>query len=199
MRSRLIRRALSSDSGQTLVFDRQLFLRHRGTALGLVDSPYYDYLRTEVANRVVDRLDDITRGFPRALDLGCHRGHILKALVDKEGIGQIETLIHSDISAEAVSAAAASAQEISRSHPSIKTSFLVTDEESELTEEEQFDLVMSSLYLHWVGRRVVWQMYGSLYPIAIGERSSWSSAQNQARSEAGWGLHRSDDRGQLPV
>lgn len=134
----------------TFVFDRKLFLRHREAAIGLADSVYYDYLRTEVAQRVVDRLDDITRGFPRALDLGCHRGHILKALVENEGIGQIETLVHSDISAEAIRAASASAEEISRFHSGIETSFIVTDEENELAEEGQFDLVMSSLYLHWV-------------------------------------------------
>ena len=130
----------------TFVFDRPLFLRHREVTSGLRDSDYYDYLRSEVANRVVDRLDDITRKFPRALDLGCHRGHIFRALVENEGLGHIETLVQSDISAEAVRAAS----ELSQSSDEIKTSFLVVDEENEVLEEKQFDLVLSSLYLHWV-------------------------------------------------
>jgi hypothetical protein len=40
-------RGLSSDTGLTHVFDRELFCRHRDLTIGLQESDYYDYLRIE--------------------------------------------------------------------------------------------------------------------------------------------------------
>ena len=42
----------------------------------------YDYLRDEIADRLVDRLDDLESGrqFPKAADVGCWNGHINRAL-----------------------------------------------------------------------------------------------------------------------
>jgi hypothetical protein len=40
------------------------------------NSDYYDYLRKEAAERICDRIDDISRSFPLALEIGSHRGHI---------------------------------------------------------------------------------------------------------------------------
>ena len=46
----------------------------------------FDYLRDEVADRLVDRLDDLesSRTFPLAADIGCWNGHVLRA-VERRG------------------------------------------------------------------------------------------------------------------
>jgi NADH dehydrogenase [ubiquinone] 1 alpha subcomplex assembly factor 5 len=49
-------------------------------ALRPEESRATDYLRDEVAERLVDRLLDIKRRFPRILDLGSGSGHIIKYL-----------------------------------------------------------------------------------------------------------------------
>jgi len=54
----------------------------------------YDYFRTEVANRLVDRLDDIIRedGFPLALDIGSGPGFVYRAIYSDDrmkGVGGI--------------------------------------------------------------------------------------------------------------
>ena len=54
------------------VFDRELLRRRRDRAAkGLVA---HDFLFQEVATRLSDRLLDVTRRFPLALDLGCRTG-----------------------------------------------------------------------------------------------------------------------------
>lgn len=140
-------RLLSSDSGLTHVFDRKLVQSHRDKTIVAEDSQYYDYLRVEVARRLVDRLDDITRKFPRALDLGCHRGHIYNLLADPDnaGIGGIESLVQCDLSQVAVEQARANAQ-----GKPLDTTFVVSDEEDLPFADQQFDLVLSSMSLHWV-------------------------------------------------
>ncbi len=34
---------------------------------------YFEYIRKEAGDRLIDRLDDISRTFPTALELGSHR------------------------------------------------------------------------------------------------------------------------------
>jgi NADH dehydrogenase [ubiquinone] 1 alpha subcomplex assembly factor 5 len=62
---------------------------HRNFAASLRDSSSYDYLRDAVAASVVDRLTDITREFPVALDLGANTGNILKHLDDRGGVKKL--------------------------------------------------------------------------------------------------------------
>jgi NADH dehydrogenase [ubiquinone] 1 alpha subcomplex assembly factor 5 len=52
-----------------------------------------DFLVTDVAEHLADRLDDVQRKFPVALDLGC-RGGVLARLL--HGRGGIETLVQMD-------------------------------------------------------------------------------------------------------
>jgi hypothetical protein len=52
----------------------------RDAAATRPNSKEYDYIRDEMADRLVDRLLDIKREFKTVLDLGCHSGHILKSL-----------------------------------------------------------------------------------------------------------------------
>ena len=116
------------------VFDRRLVRRHRDRAAAQLEG--HDFLFREVAERLADRLDDITRKFPRALDLGCHGGEIAAAL---HGRGGIETLVQCDLSAAMARRAAANG------NPT-----LAADEEVLPFAPGSFDLVISGLSLHWV-------------------------------------------------
>lgn len=136
------------------IFDRGLKRRQREWSVKAPDSKYYDYLREESAERLVDRLDDISRSFPLALDIGCHRGHILSSLskrkIEESGkCGDIENLVQCDMSLKAI-------QENKAIHFSTKNNsgiepfHLVCDEEFLPFKPNTFDLVMSSMNLHWV-------------------------------------------------
>jgi SAM-dependent methyltransferase len=116
------------------VFDRALLRRRRDrAAVGLGG---HDFLFAEAAERLADRLDDVTRKFPRALDLGCHDGTLARVLA---GRGGIETLVQCDL-APAMARAAAS-----NGAPT-----LAADEEALPFAPESFDLIVSVLGLHWV-------------------------------------------------
>jgi NADH dehydrogenase [ubiquinone] 1 alpha subcomplex assembly factor 5 len=116
------------------VFDRRLVRRHRERAAANLES--HDFLFREAAERLADRLDDVTRRFPRTLDLGCHGGEIDAVL---RGRGGIKTLIQCDLSTAMARRAAANGR-----------ATLVADEELLPFAPESFDLVISNLSLHWV-------------------------------------------------
>lgn len=113
------------------VFDRALIRRRRDRAAKSLAE--HDFLYREVADRLADRLDDVNRRFPLALDLGCHTGALAAALA---GRGGIETLVHCDLSPGMAALAPAPA--------------VAGDEEALPFAEGAFDLVLSSLSLHWV-------------------------------------------------
>ncbi|TPX77757.1 hypothetical protein CcCBS67573_g01004 [Chytriomyces confervae] len=108
------------------VFDRSIKRMQRNASATLSDSSTFDYIRDEVADRLVDRLLDIKRRFPNVLDLGSGAGHIVK-YVDKD---MMDKLVMMD-----------SAVPIER---------VVGDEELLPFPEDSFDCVMSSMALHWV-------------------------------------------------
>ena len=112
------------------IFDRGLLRRHRARAARIGAEPK---LLAEASERLADRLDDIRRSFPLALDLGCRDGALKRRLGARGGIA---TLIQSDIAPEMAAAAGP---------PS-----LAADEEFLPFGAETFDLVLSCLSLHWV-------------------------------------------------
>mgnify|MGYP002884923632 CR=1 FL=1 len=116
------------------VFNRAAVRHHRDRAANNISA--HDFLFSESAERLADRLDDVTRSFPLALDLGCHGGELARAL---GGRGSIETLIQSDLSP--VLAALAHG----KGAPA-----LASDEEVLPFAEMTFDLIVSNLSLHWV-------------------------------------------------
>lgn len=116
------------------VFDRRLVRRHRDRAA--VRLAEHGYLFAEVAERLADRLDDVTRAFPIALDLGCHGGALANALGRRGGI---ETLVQCDLSVAMARLAAADGRPT-----------LAADEEALPFAPASFDLVLSALNLHWV-------------------------------------------------
>lgn len=116
------------------VFDRRLVRRHRDRAAA--GFAQHDFLFREAAERLADRLDDVTRAFPRALDLGCHAGGLARTLGRRGGIAQ---LVQCDLS-EAMARRAKL-----NGHPTA-----VADDELLPFAPASFDLVMSVLSLHWV-------------------------------------------------
>jgi NADH dehydrogenase [ubiquinone] 1 alpha subcomplex assembly factor 5 len=115
-----------------LIFDRRLLRERRSRAAGELHA--HDFLLTEIAERLVDRLSDIARRFPLALDLGARDGILSRTF---QGRGGIETLIQSDGSL-------VNARRL-RGGPA-----LVTDEELLPFKEQSFDAILSNLALHWV-------------------------------------------------
>ncbi len=116
------------------IFDRRLLRRRRDRAAARFAD--YDFLFQEVAERLAERLEEVTRRFPRALDLGGHGGLMAAALGARGGI---EILVHADLS-PAMARVAAKRGLIS----------LAADEEFLPFAPASFDLIISNLSLHWV-------------------------------------------------
>lgn len=73
----------AQSSGAPAIFDREMKRRQRDWAASsnVTESRITDYLRAEVADRVVDRLLDIKREhWPRVLDLGAGSGQLARLL-----------------------------------------------------------------------------------------------------------------------
>ncbi|XP_072513282.1 arginine-hydroxylase NDUFAF5, mitochondrial isoform X1 [Salminus brasiliensis] len=136
--SRLSERCLSSGPGGMMnVFDRNMKKRQKKWASSLQDSHKYDYLRDEVGSRVADRIYDIARTFPLALDVGCGKGHIAEHL-NKE---VVERVFLTDISDVVLR---------QQKQSEMPTQCVMADEEFLPFRENTFDLVVSSLSMHWV-------------------------------------------------
>jgi NADH dehydrogenase [ubiquinone] 1 alpha subcomplex assembly factor 5 len=116
--------------GPIAVFDRRAVRRHRQRAAAAPHTA--DFLFVEAAERLADRLDDIARRFPLALDLGCRDGVLARTL---RGRGGIETLLHAD-----------AALDYARQAPALA---LVAEAEALPIKPGSLDLVLSSLELHW--------------------------------------------------
>jgi NADH dehydrogenase [ubiquinone] 1 alpha subcomplex assembly factor 5 len=110
------------------VFDRAAVRRHRDRAAATVGQ-VADVLR-DAAERLLDRLDDTTRGFSRALDVG-GRG-VVAPLLRARGIEVVSCDLSPAMAARNGGAAVAA------------------DEELLPFAAASFDLVVASLSLHWV-------------------------------------------------
>ncbi|XP_005672764.1 arginine-hydroxylase NDUFAF5, mitochondrial isoform X4 [Sus scrofa] len=62
------------------IFDRDLKRKQKNWAARQPEPMKFDYLKEEVGSRIADRVYDITRDFPLALDVGCGRGYIAQHL-----------------------------------------------------------------------------------------------------------------------
>jgi SAM-dependent methyltransferase len=123
-----------SDPGQAhdaQVFDRRLLGRRRArAAAGLAD---VDFLIRAVAERLAERVTDVRRRFPLALELGCHTGQLAVAL---GASGPVETLVQADL-----------APAMLRRAQGLR---VAADEELLPFGAGRFDLVLSCFSLHWV-------------------------------------------------
>jgi SAM-dependent methyltransferase len=113
------------------LFDRQRFRRRRDRAAATLGR--VDFLIREAASRLLERLADVRRDFPLALDLGCHSGQLGELLA---GSSQVGRLIQCDLSPAMVRQA--------------KGCRLVADEEALPFGADRFDLVLSCFSLHWL-------------------------------------------------
>ncbi len=114
------------------VFDRALVRRRRDRAAA-ANFAGNNFLFEEISLRLADRLLDVRRDFPLALDLGSHDGVMRRAL---DGLKGIETLITGDLSPAFTRMAGSPA--------------VAMDEEFLPFAPSSFDLVVSNLNLHWV-------------------------------------------------
>ena len=113
------------------VFNRRVVSAHRDRAASVLDD--HGFLLDEAGERLADRLTDVKRRFPFALDLGCHAGGLGRLL---HGRGGIETLVQCDLSPAMARRAGGIC--------------LAADEEALPFAAASFDLVLSCLSLHWV-------------------------------------------------
>lgn len=114
-----------------LVFDRATLRQRRERAAR--DWDRHSFLKREIAERLVDRLTDVRRTFPLALDLGSHGDEVATAL---GGHKLVEQLVRTDLGPGFASRARGPA--------------VVADEEFLPFASGRFDLVLSAMDLHWV-------------------------------------------------
>jgi NADH dehydrogenase [ubiquinone] 1 alpha subcomplex assembly factor 5 len=114
-----------------LVFDRKTLRVRRERAAR--EWQTRSFLKREIASRLVERLDDVRRTFPLALDLGCHGDEIAAALGGRK---TIEHLIRADLGLGFARRSGGPA--------------VVADEEALPFAAQRFDLVLSAMSLHWV-------------------------------------------------
>jgi len=114
-----------------LVFDRSALRVRRERAARQWEAR--SFLKREIASRLIERLDDVRRTFPLALDLGCHGDEIAAALGGRK---TIECLVRADLGLGFARRAGGPA--------------VVADEEALPFAAQRFDLVVSAMSLHWV-------------------------------------------------
>ena len=108
------------------IFNRPLYRQRRNRHAAQWQQ--YDFLKREAAERIGECLEDITRKFPLALDLGCHDGALPQLLAGRGGVQQW-------ISCDSAKAF---------------HSQILCDEELLPFADNSFDLVVSALSLHHV-------------------------------------------------
>lgn len=120
------------------VFDRKAKARHRELAALRPDAAVYDYLKNEAGSRIADRVYDIKRKFPVAVELGSGRGYVSRNL----NSDAIEYLYQCDMSPACLAH--------SKVPENVPTTKMVVDEEFLPFRENSVDIFFSSLSLHWV-------------------------------------------------
>ncbi|GMG39907.1 unnamed protein product [Ambrosiozyma monospora] len=172
-------RVLSARNQNTFkVFDRNVKLLQRDRAATDKDSHHVEYIRDEVARRMIERMAFLKSDFSNVLDLGCNSGNLERQLCtnhpdddprwreDKELVkSKIKKLYMADSSKDML-------------FKDMKSSFnndlnlerIVADEEAYdaplLQKENEFDVVISNLSLHWINNLpgVFNNIYHSLKP-----------------------------------
>lgn len=120
-----------SDDLPLMLFDRRARRRHRDRAAG---RGCVDFLHRELADRLIERLDDVKREFRLALDLGAHHGALSRALGCRPGI---EWVVAADPSFGFLA--------------QLSGMRVAADSDLVPFRDGSFDLVVSMLELHWAG------------------------------------------------
>jgi NADH dehydrogenase [ubiquinone] 1 alpha subcomplex assembly factor 5 len=120
-----------SDDLPLMLFDRRARRQHRDRAAG---HGSIEFLHTEVADRLLERLDDVKREFRVVLDLGAHDGALSRALRGRPGI---ERTVAADTSFGFLARLGGMG--------------VAADPDLVPFRDGSFDLVVSMLELHWAG------------------------------------------------
>lgn len=116
------------------LFDRSLHRRNRDRAALHYDD--YAFLKERESSHLIERLEDVSRQFERALDLGAHDGRLAKMLAAHPQVGAVDA---ADVSAP-----------FRKKIGERGLTALDLDEEEIEVELGAYDLVTSVLSLHWV-------------------------------------------------
>ncbi|CAG8657384.1 1818_t:CDS:10 [Acaulospora colombiana] len=111
------------------------------SASDVESSRQVDYIKDEIAYRIVDRLLDIKRKFEVVVDLGSGCGHVVKH-IDGDLIGNISQRSH-DITEKMLNRDKDVKYDV-------EVERMILDEESLPFEENTLEAVLSNLSLHWV-------------------------------------------------
>ena len=141
------------------VFDSHTkWLQKERAAANVKQSRQVDYLRDEVAARLCDRLLDINRQFPKALDFGANACNVARVLTrpdpdvesSKPVTEPISKRIGSVVCADTSEALLYRDQDLPFNQEMDITRQVLLNPEYVPFEPETFDLVLSSLSLHWI-------------------------------------------------
>jgi len=124
------------------IFNRDTKTIQKNASARRIDSKHFDYLKSDIASRLIDRLNDIVnKTFPDCLDLGAQTGYCLPFLQEKG----IKTLYQTDLSIDMLNR-----DREEHKNFNLKPIKVVCSEEKLPFKSKSFDLVVSNLSLHWV-------------------------------------------------
>ncbi|KAJ6786378.1 hypothetical protein PWT90_02865 [Aphanocladium album] len=141
------------------VFNRRTkWLQKERAGFNVEEGRQADYLKDEVAVRVAERLLDINRHFPKVLDLGANSCNIARALTSdnpdpdpsKPDSAPLSTRISELTAVDSSETLLYRDSGLDFNKKLNITRRVLEDEETLPFEPESFDLVLSSLSMHWI-------------------------------------------------
>ncbi|KAK8806992.1 hypothetical protein WA158_003751 [Blastocystis sp. Blastoise] len=126
------------------IFDRELKRIHRDTIAKKDDMNEYEYMKNDIVDDLLDRLSDMKKDFPVAVDLSCSSGRIFQQL---KGRGNIKTLYQCDTSLEMLKLARKNNLSVDTK---LKTEYIQIDDDFLPFKNNSINCVFSVLNIHWI-------------------------------------------------